>query len=84
MVVIAAKAWTVLCATPCCRLEILGGAGGSAKIKDNKNLPHKCSLGQTHMLMTSAKGLLILLGFYLAFLSSCCYSLTPDSIKGLM
>lgn len=34
--------------------------------------------------MSAAKGMLILLGFYLAFLSNSYYSVIPDSIKGLM
>jgi len=58
--------------------------GVQPRQKSTRIFPHECSPVQTQMILSSAKGLLILPGFCLAFLSYCGYSPLPDPIVGLM
>lgn len=62
---------------------VLQTGNGREGFSQDKN-QHEGNLVQAQMLVSSGKGLLILLGFCLAFLTNCCYSLLPDSIKSLM
>lgn len=77
------RCWTSgVHATLHCRLETLRRA--QPRQKSTRIFPLECSRVQIQMFLSSAKGLMLLLGFCLAFLGNCCSSPLPDSIKGLM